>query len=165
MHIKCHAPTLSQARDNRVNPSGVINTFFELAQGFQTPVHTYNSPITGEYNKNWEETKGCLHIYIRGSSAYKHTTQTDPFYTKKGLIQHAIYKKVYLYKMSEKKGTHQASKKYNSCPAHGNRQHALLNLRRGKERVMSNFITQWVNRPHTSNRIHMKPNNTISSKS
>ena len=30
---KCHAPTLSQARDNRcVNPSGVNNTFFELAQ-------------------------------------------------------------------------------------------------------------------------------------
>ena len=49
----CHAPTLSQARDNRhVNPSWVINTFLELAQGFQTPVHTYNSPITGEYHKN-----------------------------------------------------------------------------------------------------------------
>ena len=39
----CHAPTLSQARDNRrVNPSGVNNTVLELAQGFQTPVHTYN---------------------------------------------------------------------------------------------------------------------------
>ena len=49
----CHAPTLSQARDNRrVNPSGVINTFLELALGFHTPVHTYNSPITGEYHKN-----------------------------------------------------------------------------------------------------------------
>ena len=36
----CHAPTLSQARDNRrVNPSGVNNTFIELAQGFQTPVY------------------------------------------------------------------------------------------------------------------------------
>ena len=39
----CHAQTLSQARDNRrVNPSGVINIFLELAQGFQTPIHTYN---------------------------------------------------------------------------------------------------------------------------
>ena len=32
----CHAPTHSQARDNRrINPSGVNNTFFELAQGWQ----------------------------------------------------------------------------------------------------------------------------------
>ena len=41
--LKCHVPTLSQARDNRrVNPSGVNNTVLELAQGFQTPVYTYN---------------------------------------------------------------------------------------------------------------------------
>ena len=64
-YLICHAPTHSQARDNRrVNPSRVINTFLELAQGFQTPVHTYNSPITGEYNKFKKNTKGCVYIYI-----------------------------------------------------------------------------------------------------
>ena len=68
---------------------------------------------------------------------------TDPFYTKKRFNTTCLYKNVYLYNMSEKKGTHQASKKYKQLAQHtGNRQHALLNLRRGKERVMSNFITQ-----------------------
>ena len=106
----CHASTLSQARDNnRVNPSGVNNTFLELAQGFQTSVHTYNSPITGEYitklGKKYKRM--CIHIYIRGSSAYKYTTQRI----------HSIQKKVYLYNMSERKNTHQASKKIQQLPS------------------------------------------------
>ena len=42
---------------------------------------------------------------------------TDPFYTKESLIQHVYTKKVYLYNMSEKKGTHQASKKYKQLPS------------------------------------------------
>ena len=67
----------------------------------------------------------------------------DPFYTKESLIYMFIYKKVYLYKMSERKKTHQASKKIQTAAQHTrNRQYVLLNLRRGKERVMSNFITQ-----------------------
>ena len=73
---KCHAPTLSQARDNRhVNPSGVINTFFELAQGFQTPVHTYNPYITGEYQIKFENNTKDVYIYRKGSRVYKYTAQ------------------------------------------------------------------------------------------
>ena len=41
----------------------------------------------------------------------------------------------------EKVHTKNFKKIYNSCPAHG-KLHALLNMRRGKERVMSNAITQ-----------------------
>ena len=74
-----HAPILSQAPDNRcVNPSEVNNTFLELAQGFQTHVHTYNPHITGEYITKFEKrnTKDVyIYIYIKSSCIYKHTTQ------------------------------------------------------------------------------------------
>ena len=70
----CHAPTLSQAQDNRrVNPSGVNNTFLELAQGFQTPVHTYNPYITGEYQTKFENNTKDVYIYRKDSSVYKYT--------------------------------------------------------------------------------------------
>ena len=53
-----------------------------------------------------------------------------------------IYKEVNLYNMFQRKVyTKNFKKIYSSYPAHG-KLHALLNLRRGKERVMSNAITQ-----------------------
>ena len=119
----CHASTLSQAWDNRhVNPSGVNNTFLELAQGFQTPVHTYNSPITGEYitkfgNRN---TIRCVYIYIYQRFKRLQTyNPTDPFYTKESLIQH-VYTRRFIYTIYLKGKIHtKLQRKYNSCPAHG----------------------------------------------
>ena len=115
----CHAPTLSQAWDNRrVNPSGVINTFLELAQGFQTPVHTYNSPITGEYiTKLKKNTKGYVYIYQRFNRLQTYNP-TDPFYAKESLIQHAITKE-FMYTICLKRKVHtKLQRNTSSRPAH-----------------------------------------------
>ena len=104
----CHALTLSQARDNRhINSSEVNNTFLELAQGFQTPVHTYNSPITGEYTTKFGNRNTIRCVYIYQKFMYLQTyILTDPFYAKEGLIQHAYTKRLN-YTICFKENTHQ----------------------------------------------------------
>ena len=76
----------------------------------------------------------CIYIYQR----FKRLQTYNP----NGSILHkrrfnttCYYKGIYVYNMLEKKGTHQASKKIQTAAQHtGNRQHALLNLRREKEK-------------------------------
>ena len=117
MNPQCHAPTLSQARDNRrINPSRIINIFLELAQGFHTPVHTYNSPITGEYITKFEENaKGC--VYISEVQARTNIQPNGSILYKRKFNTKCYYKGIYVYNMFEKKGTHQASKKIQQLPS------------------------------------------------
>ena len=118
----CHAPTLSQARDNsRVNPSGVNNTFLELANDFQTPVHTYNPLITGECITKSEKrnTTRCVYIYIYQRFMYLQTyNQTDPFYTK--MFNTTCYYKEFIYTICFKGNAYQElQQNISSCPAQG----------------------------------------------
>ena len=64
-HTDCHTLTRSQARDNRhVNPSGVNNTFLELAQGWQITWSNLYRIITREYTKqNWKD-KHNRYVYL-----------------------------------------------------------------------------------------------------
>ena len=116
----CHAPTLSQARDNRgVNPSRVKNTFFELAQGFQTPVHTYNPYITGEYitkfgNKN---TIRCVYIYISEVQTLTNTQPNGSILYKRRFNTTCYYKEIYLYNMLQRKYTPRTPTKYKQLPS------------------------------------------------
>ena len=74
----------------------------------------------------------CIYVYQR-FSAYKHTTQTDPFYTKEGLIQHAITKE-FMYTICLKRKVHTKFKENTTAAQHTGKLHVLLNLRRGKEK-------------------------------
>ena len=56
-----------------------------------------------------------IYIYIRGSSAYKYTTQRIHS-IQKCLIQY-VYTKKFIIQYVWKESTHQASKKHNSCLA------------------------------------------------
>ena len=119
LYKRCHGPTFSQARNNRrVYPNGVNNTFRELAQDFQTPVHTYNRYITGEYQTKFEKTPKDVYIYRKDSNVYKYTTQQLHF-IQKCLIQHTITKE-FIYTICYKGNTHQElQQNASSCPAHG----------------------------------------------
>ena len=118
---KCHAPTLSQAQDNRcINPSGLNNTFLELAQGWRINLFT---PIFLIYletisNKIWKTAqKMCIYIYK--FKCLQIHNPTDPFYTKK-FNTTCIYQEVY-YTICFKGKVHTKNLKkiYSSCPAHG----------------------------------------------
>ena len=69
------------------------NTFFELAQGFQTPVHTYNPYITGEYITKFEKKTQKMCIYIGKIQVFTNTQPNGSILYNKSLIQHAITKK------------------------------------------------------------------------
>ena len=67
---------------------------------------------------------------------------TDPFYTKEDLIQHAYTKRLN-YTICFKENTHQElQQNVQQLPSTQERLHALLILRKERERVMSNCITQ-----------------------
>ena len=74
-----------------------------------------------------------MYIYISEVLALTNIQPNGSILYKRKFNTTCYYKGIYVYNMFEKKGTHQASKKIQTAAQHtGNRQHALLNLRRGK---------------------------------
>ena len=92
------------------------NTFLELAQGFQAPVHTYNSYITGEYQTKFENNTKDVYIYRKGSRVYKYTSHRIHS-IQKYLIQHVYTKKFIIQYVWKEKYTLSFKKIHSSCPA------------------------------------------------
>ena len=91
----CHTPTHSQVRDNRrVNPSGVNNTFPELAQGnyLITPIWNYNWRIH-QIKLERQTQQICVYICSQHTSIHKYAFQRIQS-IQKCLIQYA-YTKVF----------------------------------------------------------------------
>ena len=139
-----------------VNPSEVNDHFPELAQGWQiTWSHLYEI-TTREYTKQNLKDKHNRYVYIyrKNTIIHKYTAQRIQS-IQKCLIQHA-YTKVFNTQYAPKEQTTNSKQNTSSYPVQG-KATCITQSEEGKGRMMSNAITRWANKPHSSNRIQMKP--------